>query len=238
MKYTKQTFVNDTSPAIDADWLNAVGDTLKTLSLNSINLATVNSGTTSSNYNLTISGYTTSPSSGELPVFFCLSPSVTNISPCTITPSWGSTAYSVYDPKRNAAIQAGDIISGTLVLLAFDGTHFWCFGSKGLVSGTDYATPASVSAKYDKPIQASSLSVATSAWASDSTYTDYPYRATVAIADVTATMIPYVTFIPSDAISGILCPVANSYAGGIYIYAASIPSAAVSIASVIAWKAV
>lgn len=82
----------------------------------------------------------------------------------------------------------------------------------------------------------SSKSVATSAWASDTTYTDYPYRAAVACADVTANMFAEVVLSPADALSGNIAPVCQTYSGGVYIYAKAVPSAAVTIPTIIVWR--
>lgn len=65
----------------------------------------------------------------------------------------------------------------------------------------------------------SNVSVATSAWVSDTTYTDYPYRASIPIAGCTANHIPEVVFSLTDALLGTFSPVAETYAGGVYIYA-------------------
>lgn len=65
---------------------------------------------------------------------------------------------------------------------------------------------------------------------------NYPWRAAVAISGVTSTMMPEVTFGVDDAISGILAPVCDSYDGGVYIYANSQPTKAVSVASIIIHK--
>lgn len=65
----------------------------------------------------------------------------------------------------------------------------------------------------------SNVSVATSAWASDTTYTDYPYRASIPITGCTANHIPEVVFSLADALSGTFSPVAETYTGGVYIYA-------------------
>lgn len=81
-------------------------------------------------------------------------------------------------------------------------------------------------------------SVATSAWAADTTYEGWGFRAAVALSGVTADYVPSVTFGIVDATSGNLAPVADSYAGGVYIYAKEQPSAAVSIASIICVKGV
>ena len=81
-----------------------------------------------------------------------------------------------------------------------------------------------------------SKSVATSAWLSDSTYTDFPYRAAVACADVTADMFAEVVLAPTDAASGNIAPVCQTYSGGVYLYAKAVPSAAVTIPTIIVWR--
>ena len=79
-------------------------------------------------------------------------------------------------------------------------------------------------------------SVAASAFVSNSTYSDFPYRAAVALTGVTAAMVPEVFFGLTDAMSGNFAPVAESYAGGIYIYAAAKPSATVTIPTILCWR--
>ena len=78
-------------------------------------------------------------------------------------------------------------------------------------------------------VRATNKQVAVSAWASDSTSADYPWRASVAITGVTADMRPEVRFSIADVESGIFASFAQSYAGGVYIYAAEKPSATVTI---------
>ena len=79
-------------------------------------------------------------------------------------------------------------------------------------------------------------SVAASAFVSNSTYSDFPYRAAVALTGVTAAMVPEVFFGLTDAMSGNFAPVAESYAGGIYIYAAAKPSATITIPTILCWR--
>ena len=78
-------------------------------------------------------------------------------------------------------------------------------------------------------------SIATSAWLSDSTYTDFPYRATVPCAGVTAAHFAQVAPAPDDALGGNLAPVCLSYDGGIYLYAKAVPTAAMTIPTIVAW---
>lgn len=75
--------------------------------------------------------------------------------------------------------------------------------------------------------------VAVSDWESDSTYTDFPYRAAVACEGVTAKHYAEVTFSPADALEGIFCPVVTSYDGGVYIYASEIPGADLTILTIV-----
>ena len=87
-----------------------------------------------------------------------------------------------------------------------------------------------------KRLQFSNVSVAVSKFVADSTYEDYPLRASVALDGVLETMVPEVIFSLTDAISGNYAPVAQTYNGGIYIYAAEAPEAAVTIHTIICWK--
>lgn len=87
-----------------------------------------------------------------------------------------------------------------------------------------------------KKLQFTNTAVATSAFADDTTYEDYPYRATIALAGVTSSMIPEVIFAVPDAASGTFAPGAESYNGGICIYAADVPEAAVVIPTIILWR--
>lgn len=87
-----------------------------------------------------------------------------------------------------------------------------------------------------KRLQFSDVSVAVSKFVADSTYEDYPLRASVALDGVLETMVPEVIFSLADAVSGNFAPVAQTYNGGIYIYAAEAPKAAVTIPTIICWK--
>ena len=82
------------------------------------------------------------------------------------------------------------------------------------------------------------VSVATSAWASDTTYADYPFKATIPITGCTVNHIPDVMLSLEDATSGNIAPVADSYAGGIYIYAKEKPTSAMTIPTILLTKVV
>lgn len=55
-------------------------------------------------------------------------------------------------------------------------------------------------------------------WASDSTYSDYPYRGTISITGVTDADGVEVTFSNADATSGNYSPVCETFNGGVYIW--------------------
>ena len=78
-----------------------------------------------------------------------------------------------------------------------------------------------------------SVSVATSAWVSDSTYDDYDYKAVLSTANVTAAMVPEVIFDPDDAASGNFAPVAVSGSGSVTIFAKEVPEATITIPTII-----
>lgn len=78
--------------------------------------------------------------------------------------------------------------------------------------------------------------VEAASFAADETYSDFPYRAAVPLAGAAEAMTPEVVFGVTDAMSGTFAPVAESYAGGVYIYAAELPSAAVTIPTILLWR--
>lgn len=77
--------------------------------------------------------------------------------------------------------------------------------------------------------------VATSAWASDTTYADFPFRAAVPCTGVTESMFVQVVLAPEDATGGNFAPVCRSYTGGVYLYAKATPEAGITISTVVAW---
>lgn len=87
-----------------------------------------------------------------------------------------------------------------------------------------------------KKLQFTNTAVAKTAFVADSTYQDYPYRASVALTGVLSSMIPDVVLSVADATSGNFAPVATCYDGGIYLYAASAPDTAITIPTIICWR--
>lgn len=81
-------------------------------------------------------------------------------------------------------------------------------------------------------ITATNISVQVSAWTTDTTYDDFPFRAAIAITGCTTEYKPDVTFGLDDSMSGNFAPIAETYAGGVYIYAAETPEAAVTIPTI------
>jgi hypothetical protein len=124
-------------------------------------------------------------------------------------------------------------VSGNLV--AFDGAT-----GKQKDSGKkpgDFAAASHSHSGYAQALIFQNVSVAASAWRSDSTYAAYPYAATLTLTGVTASHVPEVTFGATEAASGIYAPVALSGSGTVKIYAASKP-AAITLQSILCIKAV
>ena len=125
-------------------------------------------------------------------------------------------------------------VSGNLV--AFDGAT-----GKQKDSGKkpgDFAAASHSHSGYAQALIFQNVSVAASAWRSDSTYAAYPYAATLTLTGVTASHVPEVTFGAAEAASGIYAPVALSGSGTVKIYAASKPAAAITLQSILCIKAV
>ena len=102
----------------------------------------------------------------------------------------------------------------------------------------DFADANHTHAGYAEVKIFSGVSVAASAWASDSTYAAYPYAASIACSGVTASHVPEVVFGATEAASGNFAPVALSGSGTVKIYAATKPTAAITVQSITCIKAV
>lgn len=89
-----------------------------------------------------------------------------------------------------------------------------------------------------KKMQFNNTTVAPSAFVEDATYEEqgYKFRAAVALDGVIDSMIPEVIFDMADAVGGNFAPVAESYNGGVCIYAAREPEEAVTIPVIICWR--
>lgn len=87
-----------------------------------------------------------------------------------------------------------------------------------------------------KALRFTNITAPASAFIADGTYEDYPFRAAVALKDVTVKMIPQVCFGLKEATSGNFAPLCATYDGGIYIYAAEQPETDVVILTVLCFK--
>ena len=102
----------------------------------------------------------------------------------------------------------------------------------------DFAAASHVHAGYAEVKIFSGVSVAASAWVSDSTYAAYPFAASIACSGVTANHVPEVVFGAAEAASGNYAPVASSGSGTVKIYAATKPTAAITVQTITCIKAV
>ena len=87
-----------------------------------------------------------------------------------------------------------------------------------------------------KKLQFSNVSVPTLDFVSDTTYQDFPYRASIALSGAIESMIPEVVLSVDDALSGNYAPVSESYNGGVYLYAGSPPDSDITIPTILLWR--
>jgi hypothetical protein len=78
--------------------------------------------------------------------------------------------------------------------------------------------------------------VPASAFSETGEYDAYPYRASVALEGVLASMIPEIIYGMEDATSGNFAPVAETYNGGVYLFATDIPEGDTEIPTIICWR--
>lgn len=70
--------------------------------------------------------------------------------------------------------------------------------------------------------------MSTSGWASNGTYSSYPYRASITCSGMTANHFAEVCFNPNDVLSYGLAPVCQTYKGGLYVWAMNNPGRALT----------
>ena len=103
----------------------------------------------------------------------------------------------------------------------------------GAVPTTRTINGVSLASDISTRLAFTNKTVDTSAWTSDSTYTDYDYAAVVPCSGVTATMFPEVVFAPDDADSGNFASVCVPMANAVTIFAKEVPSGTLTIPSII-----
>ena len=148
----------------------------------------------------------------------------------------GKKASDFADKDHTHAGKADKVSSATA-------GHFAGLDSSGNLTDSgkkpgDFANASHAHAGYAEVKIFSGVSVAVSAWVSDSTYAAYPYAASIACPGVTASHVPEVVFGATEAASGNFAPVALSGSGTVKIYAATKPTAAITVQSITCIKAV
>ena len=87
-----------------------------------------------------------------------------------------------------------------------------------------------------RKLQFNNTSVDVNSFVANANYADYPFRAKLQLDGVISSMIPEVIFSIADATSGLFAPVAESYNGGVYLYASEVPEAKVVIPTIMLWR--
>ena len=76
------------------------------------------------------------------------------------------------------------------------------------------------------------IDVATSDWTSSTSFTEYPYEASVTVPGCTSDHVPEVIFNGTDAVSGIFAPICVSGTNTVTIYATETPTANITIPTI------
>ncbi len=147
----------------------------------------------------------------------------------------GSSPYEL-------AVREG--FSGTEATFNWSLAHIASHAAQHASSGTDplvidtdaikeEAVVRSKLAADARPLAFENVPIEPESWQEDNTYADFPYRAAVSCSGVGESFVPSVTFAPTEALSGVFAPVAASYDGGVYIYAAEKPEATLNILGIL-----
>jgi hypothetical protein len=99
-------------------------------------------------------------------------------------------------------------------------------GSLNTVSRGDHTHPSETFTITD-------ITVLSGDWVGDSTYIDFPYKATISNANVTSNHTPFVVFSQESVSLGIYAQVADTSNGTISIYASEIPSSSTVVKTIV-----
>ena len=163
---------------------------------------------------------------------------------CTAVPSGvvvASDYFNILESLIDTAVDAADRAEAAIQTLTNATTSQAGIVQlvDGIVSTSVTMAPTANAMRMVEPkkLLFTNKTVATSEFVlqSPADHADYPYRAAVALTGVDSDMIPEVVFSVEDAAGGGFAPAAESYFGGIYIYAMSAPEAAVTIPTIIVW---
>lgn len=152
---------------------------------------------------------------------------------CDLSTYFGNTAAATAAAAANAAADRANAAAALCEDVAAGAMppHASSHGT----GGSDPITPSDIGAQ-ERFLCGRNKTIATSAWASDTTYTEYPYRASFTLPSITALSFVEIVFSPADATSGNFAPVCDTYAGGVYLYAKAVPDADITIPTIIVWR--
>ena len=138
-------------------------------------------------------------------------------------------------PNANSTASPVDGDYGYQVIKRIDDTHILIAVEPGTDTQYNFKNYIDDS-KESKKLVFGNVAVARSAFVSDTTYSDYGYRAAISLDGVDSSMIPEVMFDADIAASGDFSSVSAAYDGGVYIYSASVPSSEIVIPTIVCWN--
>ncbi|MCR5637139.1 MAG: hypothetical protein K6F76_08205 [Clostridiales bacterium] len=130
-----------------------------------------------------------------------------------------------FSASNSITLKGDDVVNGVLVTRPNRKYQILFINNGNFISGT--VTDDSDFCNGKKRF--ANISVAASAWTADNTFTDYPYRAAVTLNGVTSSDYANVFFSAADIEANDLSPYTDTADDVIYIFAADIPSAAITI---------
>ena len=138
-------------------------------------------------------------------------------------------------PNANSTASPVDGDYGYQVIERIDDTHILIAVEPGTDTQYNFKNYIDDN-KESKKLVFGNVAVARSAFVSDTTYSDYGYRAAISLDGVNSSMIPEVMFDADIAASGDFSSVSAAYDGGVYIYSASVPSSEIVIPTIVCWS--
>lgn len=139
-----------------------------------------------------------------------------------------------YDVVWGEAVPSGSVGTDKIANAAVTAAKL----ADGSVSTAKLASSSVTAAKLAddaKPVVKENAVLSGTNWQGSDIYASagFPYRASIAISGVTSRHLPIVSFSPEDALSGKYAPVAETYEGGVYIYASEALTGGAVIPSIV-----
>lgn len=139
----------------------------------------------------------------------------------------------------NQGLKTVNILPNDFTIPANIAVYYERLSGNGTISNGRFSMKSAESsggAGQPKNILSENVVVPSASFVADTTWAEYGYRAQIAITGVEVTDVAYITYGPTQALSGKFGLVNDTYNGGVYIYATEVPASDITIPTILVVK--